>query len=282
MNRKLLEKKFLEIIEEDSSEFGEDITTEFTPEKNIKAKIISKSSGIISGISELKILFNFFNIKTLNSLKDGKKIKPNQQILLLSGNSHDILFVERTALNILSRMSGISTFTYEFLKKVKKINPKIKIAATRKTTPSFSYFEKKAVKIGGGDTHRFNLSDAVLIKDNHLKLFKNNVKEALKRAKENTSFTKKVEIEVSSLEEAIIAAKNGADIVMLDNFSPREIEKTVGELKKLNLRDKIILEASGGITLQNIEKFAKTGVDVISVGALTHSVKSLDFSLEIL
>jgi len=279
MNRKFLEEKLLQIIKEDS--FYEDITTKFIPEKIVKAKIISNSNGVISGVYELSVLFNLFNIKFSKKVDDGSKIRKGQVIFILKGNSKDILLIERTALNILSRMSGISTLTKEFIEKIKKLNLNVKIAATRKTTPLFRYFEKRAVEIGGGDTHRLGLYDMVMIKDNHLKLF-NNIREALKKAKKETSFAHKIEIEVSNRKEAIDAAKFGADIIMLDNFSVKEIKKTIKELKEKNLREKIILEASGGINLDNLESYAKTGVDIISIGILTHSAKSLDFSLEII
>lgn len=278
MNRKFLEKKFLQMIEEDSK--GNDITSELVPEKTVLARIISKDIGIVSGILELSILFEIFNIKIIKKIKDGSKINKGEIIFELKGNSREILLVERTALNILSRMSGISTLTRKFVEKARKKNPKIRVAATRKIMPLFSYFDKKAVKIGGGDTHRYGLNDMVLIKDNHLKIFKN-IESALKKAREQVSFTHKIEIEVSSAKDAILAAKNGVDIIMLDNFSPIEIKKTIEILKKENLRDKVLLEASGCITLDNVEKFASTGVDIISIGMLTHSVKALDMSLEI-
>ncbi|MEM2918326.1 MAG: carboxylating nicotinate-nucleotide diphosphorylase [Candidatus Altiarchaeota archaeon] len=278
MNRKFLERKFLQMIEEDSKD--SDITSELVPEKTVLAKIISKDIGIVSGISELSVLFEIFNIKIIKKIKDGSKITKGKVIFKLKGNIREILLVERTALNILSRMSGISTLTREFVEKARKKNPKIRIAATRKILPLFSYFDKKAVKIGGGDTHRHGLYDMILIKDNHLKIF-GNVKNALKKAKEQVSFAHKIEIEVSSVKDAILAAKNGADIIMLDNFSIVEIKKTIEILKKENLRDKVLLEASGNITLENVEDFASTGVDILSIGMLTHSVKALDMSLEI-
>lgn len=279
MHAKILEQKLLDMVKEDLGFY--DITTEFVQDKKVKAEIISKTNGIVSGIYELKTLFNLFEIKVTEYVGDGEKIKKNQKIFLLNGRSRDILIVERTALNILSRMSGITTLTNEFVVKTKKTNPLVKIAATRKTTPLFGYFEKKAVKIGGGDTHRLNLSDAVLIKNNHLKLF-DNVVDAIKTAKKNTSFTHKIEIEVSNIKDAILAAGNGADIIMLDDMSVADVKKTIYELKKQGLRDRVIIEASGGISLENIEEYASSGVDVISIGALTHSVPALDFSLEII
>jgi len=156
------------------------------------------------------------------------------------------------------------------------VNPKVRVAATRKTTPGFREFEKKAVVIGGGDPHRAGLFDAVLIKDNHIKMA-GGVIEALRRAKSG-SFTKKIEIEVENATDAMTAVKNGADIIMLDNFGPDEVRKLSAELRKLN--PDVLIEASGGIRPENIEQYA-AGADIISLGLLTHSIKSIDFSMEI-
>ena len=259
-----------------------DITTTFAPDKKVKAEIVAKDDGVISGISELLVLFKLFSIKARPLLKDGDKVKKKQRIFLLDGRSRDILVVERTAINILSRMSGISTLTRQYVAKASAANPKIRVAATRKTTPLFGYFEKKAVKIGGGDTHRLGLYDLVLIKDNHLRLFKDNVGSALKAARKETSFSHKIEIEAKKIEDALLAAEYGADIIMLDNMSVSEIKKAVSGLEKMGLRGRLLLEASGGINLENIGEYAKTGVDILSIGRLTHSAPSLDISLEIL
>jgi nicotinate-nucleotide pyrophosphorylase (carboxylating) len=155
----------------------------------------------------------------------------------------------------------------------------VRIAATRKTTPGFRVFEKKAVFLGGGDTHRFNLSDAVLIKDNHIKIL--GLEECLRRAKERASFTKKIEVEVESQGDMIKAAKGGADIIMFDNMAPEEIARGVELLMEKGLRGHMLLEASGGITLDNIQEYAASGVDVISLGALTRNARWIDLSLEI-
>jgi nicotinate-nucleotide pyrophosphorylase (carboxylating) len=153
------------------------------------------------------------------------------------------------------------------------------VAATRKTTPGFRLFEKRAVYLGGGDTHRFNLSDAILIKDNHIMIL--GLKECLRRAKDKSSFTKKIEVEIESLEDMLIAAKEGADIIMFDNMDPAKIAEGVDVLKKEGLRERVILEASGGITLDNIKDYGRSGVDVISLGALTKNARWIDLSLEI-
>jgi nicotinate-nucleotide pyrophosphorylase (carboxylating) len=279
MHEKVLEERLIAMVSEDSG--FSDITTAFTPNKKVTAEIIAKEAGIVSGIYELQVLFKYFGISSQASFIDGGRIKKGRRIFLLSGYSRDILLVERTALNILARMSGISTLTSNYVEEAKKAGSNVKIAATRKTTPTFGFFEKKAVKVGGGDTHRYGLYDEVLIKDNHLRLFKS-VSEALEIAKRETSFAHKIEIEVTNLKDAIAAASSGADIILLDNMAVPEIKKTVGELAKKGLRDNVLLEASGGVTLENVRSYAATGIDVISIGRLTHSAPALDISLEII
>lgn len=280
MNPHLLHETLLNFVREDVSH--EDVTSRIIPPKTTKAEIILKEGGVVSGIEETMVLLNHFNIKVLRSVVDGTVV-PNspKRIMLIKGSTRDILLVERTALNILSRMSGITTITKKFISAARKTNPYVKIAATRKTTPGFRYFEKKAVEIAGGDTHRMNLSDMILIKDNHLRLMPD-IPKTLRKIKKQATFAHKIEVEVSNKKDALLAACNGADIIMLDNMSPAEINKIIPAIKKKEKRKKIIIEASGGINLDNIETYAKTGVDVISIGQLTSACKSLDMSLEIL
>lgn len=278
MNPEVLEEKLLKMIEED--EGSGDLTSSFTPNKTVRAEIIAKEDCFISGVSELLALFKLFNIKVLRSASEGGSIKKGQQAFLLSGKAHDVLLTERTALNILSRMSGITSLTREFILRAKKGNPRVRIAATRKITPLFGYFEKKAVVVGGGDPHRLGLYDMVLIKDNHLRLFKD-VREAVRKARRG-SFTHKVEVEVGSVDEAIAAAEEGADIIMLDNMSVKEVNEAISKMKGTDLRDHVLVEVSGGVTLENISDYAACGVDIISVGRLTHSADAKDFSLKIL
>jgi nicotinate-nucleotide pyrophosphorylase (carboxylating) len=198
-------------------------------------------------------------------------------VLKIWGSARGILQAERLVLNFLGRMSGIATLTRECVRRAATVS-RVKIACTRKTTPGFRLAEKRAVFLGGGDPHRFNLSGAVLIKDNHIRLL--GLEECLRRARGRASFTKKIEVEVEGLEDMAKAAELGVEIIMFDNMQPGEIERGVEILKEMGLRDRVILEASGGITLENLEAYASTGVDVISMGALTRDAPWMDLSLD--
>lgn len=277
-NRILLEEKIKEFLSEDLG-FG-DITTDTLIDDNsiAEAEVVFKEEGVLAGVKEAATIFELVGCKSHIVINDGEAVKPQTIVLEIEGPSKSILNGERVALNILMRMSGIATATKQVLSLARNYNPKIRVAATRKTTPGFRYFEKKAVKIGGGDTHRLRLDDCVLIKNNHLKLIPS-ISEAVRRVLDTVSFTKKVEIEVENSSQAIEAVEAGADIVMLDNMEPMEIRRTLRELKRRGIRDKILIEASGGITIENIVDYAKTGVDILSLGSLTHSVQAIDISL---
>jgi len=259
-----------------------DITTALIipPKSTIEAKIVCKEAGIIAGIEESIVLLESLGLKCEALVKDGEKIKANQALMKIMGDTRTILCAERILLNIISRMSGIATVTRELVEKIKKAGLKTIVACTRKTAPGLLYFDKKAVLIGGGDTHRLHLDDMVLIKDNHIAVA-GGIREAVKRVKENISFSKKVEIEVASVADVLSAAKADVDIIMLDNFSPEQVKEAIDSLKKSGLFGKVLLEASGGITRQNILKFASLGVNIVSLGEITDSPKSLDISLEI-
>lgn len=261
----------------------EDITTNSMIPKDmeVKGNIISKEEGIIAGIEIINIIFNEFSIKTSIKRFDGDYVNVDDVIMEIKGDARSILSIERTVLNLLMRMSGIATLTSNMVSKAKKINQNVIIAGTRKTTPGMQFFDKEAIKIGGGDTHRYRLDDSVLIKDNHIAIV-GNISNAITKARNYVSFTKKIEVEVETLEDAIEAAKAGADIVMLDNMNPNEIKKVLSTLENENLREKVLIEVSGGIKPENIVEYAETGVDVISSGYLTHSTKALNMSLEIL
>jgi len=270
----LIKDRLLRFLEEDLF-MGDALKV---PDIQAKAEIISKDEGIVAGIEVLKVLFDMADVEVVDSVEDGAKIGHGDIVMVLKGSAREILAVERTALNILMRMSGIATAVAKMVEKARRVNPKIIIAGTRKTTPGFRLFEKMAVEIGGGDPHRYSLGDCVLIKHNHIALL--GLEEAVEMGK-RSSFTKKVEVEVRCVEDAVKSAEMGVDIIMLDNMSPEEIRKVVEELEARGLRDGVILEASGGINLDNIEEFAKTGVDVISSGYITHSSRWLDFSIRV-
>jgi nicotinate-nucleotide pyrophosphorylase (carboxylating) len=278
--REILKKKLLKMLSEDLGQ-GDLTASLVVPSKlTVEAEIVSKEGGLAAGIEEATILLESLGLGVEPSVSDGEKLRSNQVVMKISGDARTILAVERTVLNVLSRMAGIATATANGARKIRAAGVKTKIACTRKTAPGLLYFDKKAVLIGGGDTHRLHLDDMILIKDNHIAVV-GSVAEALKKAKASASFSKKIEVEVTKAEQAMDAVEAGADIVMLDNFVPKEIERTVRMLKKKNLRRKILLEASGGITTENVVEFASTGVDIVSLGELTQNAKALDMSLEI-
>lgn len=278
MEKRIL-KKLLEYVEEDIP-FG-DITSELIPQgTRCKARIEARENFKVFGLEYVKGLCEHYGINVELKKNDGEWVVKDEVLAFLEGNARLILQLERTLLNLIGRLSGITTQVAFFVMKAKSVNPEVVIACTRKTTPGMRYFEKMAFKAGGGDTHRFSLSDAVMIKDNHLKLL-GGVKEAVKLAKEKTSFVHKIEVEVESLEDAVSAAEAGADIVMLDNMTPMEISRVVERYKELGYYGKVLLEASGGINFENVEDYAKTGVNIISSGYLTKTIRSCDLSLEV-
>ena len=251
-----------------------DITTDFLDLKNkkIKAVLKAKETGVLAGLEVAFQVFSAIDEKTKCKAlkKDGDFLKKNDIIAEISGYSSSVLKAERVALNFLQRLSGIATLTNRF---VQKIYPyKAWLLDTRKTTPLLRELEKYAVRIGGGFNHRFGLYDMIMLKENHIKSA-GSITEAVKRVKaKNTSY--KIEVEVTNSRELDEAVKAGADRVMLDNMGVPEMQKAVEEYS-----GKVELEASGNVKLDTIEEIAKTGVDFISCGALTHSYKSLDISL---
>jgi nicotinate-nucleotide pyrophosphorylase (carboxylating) len=280
MPRKILEEKLKQLLAEDVGR-GDVTSAAVVPaELTAEAAVVAKEAGVAAGIEEAGILAESLGLSVKAEVADGEKIRNGQIILKLSGNAQIILSAERTILNLLSRMSGIATATRRLVEKLQNANATAKIAATRKTAPGLGYFDKKAVLVGGGDPHRLRLDDMVLVKDNHIAIA-GSVENAVKRAKQAASFSKKIEAEVTSGADALKAAEAGADIVMFDNFSPKQIREAVRALKRAGFFGKVLLEASGGITEQNLLEYASTEVNVISMGALTHSVKALDISLEI-
>jgi nicotinate-nucleotide pyrophosphorylase (carboxylating) len=262
-----------------------DITSYSVIQPNIsaKAEIIckSKKAAIVCGLEEASIIFDICKCETQTLAKDGSWVEKGDVVMNIMGKVYSILKAERTALNLIMRMSGIANETRIFIDTIRGYNGSVRIACTRKTAPGLRFFDKKAVATGGGDTHRMRLDDMVLIKDNHL-LLSNSVEKSIRLARKNVGSSVKVECEVTNIDEVIAAINAGAEIIMLDNFSPREVTKTIKRITKMGIRNKAKIEVSGGINLQNVRYYAKAKPDIISIGYITHSPKAIDFSLEIM
>jgi nicotinate-nucleotide pyrophosphorylase (carboxylating) len=273
VNWLIIDKIIAEAIIEDVPQ--NDITTEFiiSDDSICSIDLIAKENGVIAGLPVFERVFKILGHVNVEFFKqDGEVVSPGEGIAKLSGKTKNILTGERTALNYLQRMSGIATLTKAYVEKL--AGSTVKILDTRKTTPNMRIFEKYAVKIGGGCNHRYNLSDGVLIKENHISAA-GGIKEAVNIIRANVSFVKKIEVEVETLEQINEALEVGADIIMLDNMDLEAMKKAVEMINK-----RALIEASGNITLDNILEVAGTGVDYISVGALTHSSKVLDLSMK--
>lgn len=253
-----------------------DITTLSTipAEKTITGRFIAKENGILCGMDVAKAVFCFIDpaiaLKTVKN--DGERIEKGEVIATVEGNARNILTGERLALNLMQHMSGIATRTREAVDQV--AGTAARIADTRKTTPGLRVLEKYAVKCGGGSNHRFNLADGVLIKDNHIEAA-GGITPAVKMARENIPHTLKIEVEVETFPQLEEALEAGADIIMLDNMSYEDMKKAV-EI----VGSRALTEASGNMGEKDLKTVAETGVDLISIGALTHSVKALDISLK--
>ncbi|HWI65884.1 MAG TPA: carboxylating nicotinate-nucleotide diphosphorylase [Symbiobacteriaceae bacterium] len=255
-----------------------DITTEATvpADKLCTAVIIVKEEGVLCGQPVAQAVFRALDPSLTYEVlvAEGSRVTPGTEVARITGNARSVLTAERVALNFLQRMSGIASVTRRLADSIKYYHARL--VETRKTTPGLRILEKYAVRVGGGLNHRYGLHDAILIKDNHI-VVSGGVRQAIIAARKVCSHTSRVEVEVDTLEQLQEALDAGADIILLDNMDPdtmrRAVEMTAG---------KAVLEASGGITAANLEEVARTGVDIISMGALTHSVKSLDISLDIL
>jgi len=255
-----------------------DITTDSIIPNNLKTRgiIKTKEEGVIAGLGIANLVFKKLdsNITFQENIEDGTKVSQNKILAEIIGPARIMLKGERVALNFLQRMSGIATTTAKFYEEIKGFP--VRIVDTRKTTPGLRILEKYAVRMGGGSNHRFGLYDAVLIKDNHIAVA-GSIKSAVNSVRKQISHTIKIEVEVENLSQLQEALEMKVDIVMLDNMSLDMMKKAVKMAK-----GKTLIEASGGITLKNVREIAQTGVDLISVGALTHSVKALDISMEII
>ena len=274
-----LDTEIERFLQEDIS--NGDITSDLfiDPNSISDAQILSRESGLLSGRKELTQIFDHFKIKSDWSFQDGEYFDSNTQIVKLNGLSKSLLLSERVSLNLLGHMSGIATSTNHAVTITKKISPNTNISATRKTLPGLRKYEKYSVIVGGGLPHRYDLNEMILIKDNHNKLI-TNLKESVNTARDKIDSNKKIELEVDSLESALNAVDLDVDIILLDNMTPEDISKFILKLKQIS--EPPLTEASGGINFSNLESYALTQVDIISMGALTHSSKSIDFSLQII
>ena len=259
---------------------GDVTTNSLIPDEKIGvASILAKEEGILAGVEIAEEVFRRVDpkLKIKVWLKDGAKIGSGDMIAVVEGRIASILKAERTVLNFLQRLSGIATEANRYVKAVEGLP--VRIMDTRKTTPCLRVLEKYAVKVGGGKNHRMHLGDGILIKDNHLAALRNEglgIKEIIARARQNAPGGVKVEMEVNTLQGALEAAEAGADVIMLDNMRLEDMRQAVKAV-----HGRVLVEASGGITLGTVRAVAETGVDFISVGALTHSVKALDISLKL-
>ena len=273
MNWLLVEENVKRALNEDL-QYG-DITTESVvlDHKIAKVDIIAKEKGVIAGTEVFKMVFKILGDVEVNfSVNDGEEVEEGQHFGEVFGDAKKILMGERVALNYMQRMCGIATLTREFVERLE--GTKVKLLDTRKTTPNMRIFEKYAVKVGGGTNHRFGLNDGVMIKDNHIEAA-GGIKNAVSLARKNSPFVRKIEVEVESIEQLKEALEAKADIIMLDNMDIKTLKESV----KL-IDNKVEVEASGNVTLDNIREIAKTGVDFISTGAVTHSFKVLDISMK--
>ena len=268
------DKYIISALEEDIT--SEDVTTNavMREDKLGRADLIAKEDGILCGLEIFRRVFELLDETSVfeTKFKDGDAVKNGEVIGVVKGDIKALLSGERTALNYLQRMSGIATFTNQFVKEL--VGYKTKLLDTRKTTPNMRIFEKYAVKVGGGYNHRYNLSDGILLKDNHIGAA-GSVTKAIEMAKEYAPFVRKVEVEVETLEMVDEAVKAGADIIMLDNMDNETMKEAVRRIG-----NQAQTECSGNVTKERLKEIAEIGVDFVSAGALTHSAPILDISLK--
>ena len=249
------------------------------PDRRCAARITGKEDAVISGIHEAEALCTHCGITFTRKVAEGAEIRAGTVIAELSGTASAILMVERTMLNLMSRMSGIATATRRAVRAAEEANPAVRIAGTRKTAPGLRLCDKQALITGGADPHRMNLSDMILIKDNHLALVP--LGEAVRKARAYSRYVN-VEVEVENADDALTAARAGADIILLDNMPPRNVQETLDLLTQNGVREQVVIEVSGNITPDTLESYAVLGIDTISMGSLTHTVKNIDISLDVM
>lgn len=263
-------------LDEDLNGEGDVTTNALFDKETASAHIIAKDSAIVAGLEEAAKVFEKTGAQLTKNVQDGTFVRTKEIIATVTGSVKSILIGERLALNFLGRMSGIASETHKLVEQCHKSNPHVKIAATRKTTPGFRTYEKKAVQVGGGDPHRFGLFDAVMIKDNHIAAkgsFIETIELVISKVTDKT-----IEVEVENEQQALIAARKHVDVIMLDNFLAEQAEQVAKKIKEID--SSIMIEISGGITPETILDYVSFA-DRISMGYLTHTIKNKDFSLQL-
>jgi len=241
-------------------------------------RLVANEPGAAAGLDAARAVFEYLDVAVTDSADAGDAVEPGETVLSVEGAARDVLRGERVAVNIAGHASGVATETREAVEAARAVSEDVRVAATRKTTPGLRGIEKRAVVAGGGDTHRLDLSHMVMVKDNHVAEM--GLESAVERFRERVSFATKVEVEVETVADAPRAAAAGADVVLLDNMTPAETGRAVDRLRErgADLDRAVLAEASGGITVETVPDYAATGVDVVSMGSLTHSAASLDYS----
>ncbi len=265
------EDELQRFVQEDLGERGDVTSDALLTDQQAEGELVAKQRCILAGLEEAADVFTYFGVEVEQVARDGDEMQPGDVVMKVHGAAKAMLAAERLALNVATRMTGIATLTHDLMETCRKKNPDVRVAATRKTTPGFRRYEKKAVDIGGGMPHRHGLYDGVIIKDNHLAFM--SIREAVRKAKQQLDLP--VEVEVETDAEAVIAAEEEADIIMLDNMPPAKGKIAASDAREVY--PDVTIEVSGGITPDNITNY--TYADVISLGWLTHSVKSADLSL---
>lgn len=269
-------------LEEDIGS-GDITSSSIVPPTKIISAVIrcnDLNEAVTCGLHDAQVVFDVCNCEANPLMNDGSIVTKGDVVMQIRGEARSVLMAERTALNLIMRMSGIATLTRRFVNLVERYNPKVRITGTRKTAPGLRYFDKKAIKAGGGYSHRMRLDEMVLIKNNHLAVT-DSIEYCIRTAKSKVGSAVKIECEVRNTEEAILAAKAGANVIMFDNFTPSEAESGIKTLRESRGFNDIEIELSGGITLSIVIDYTKAQPDLISVGQLTHSPTAVDYSLEV-
>ncbi|MFB6282918.1 MAG: carboxylating nicotinate-nucleotide diphosphorylase [Halobacteria archaeon] len=267
----MLDDRLRSFLREDFSIEWTDVGNEIAAGTDCRANVIAREKGLVAGVREVEVLYDILDVETDVQVHDGGYVKEDDEVLEVQGDAASVLRGERLALNLMGSMSGIATVTRQLVDR----SEETVVAGTRKTTPGFRDFEKRAVKLGGGDPHRLDLSDMVMVKENHIEVL--GLEVAMGKAVRESSYTSKVEVEAETIGQAVKASELGADIVLLDNMSPKKVKKAIETLEDHD----VLIEVSGGVWFDNVEDYALDGVDVVSIGGLVHSSEWLDYSMRV-